>query len=464
MEPTLTSDSATAPPAVVARAGGTRWAVLVGLALAATVAYLSRVSLATANTTIQREFGYSPEVMGQVLAAFSAGYFWFQIPGGALGSRWGARLVLPLLCAWWSACAVWTALAQGFAGLWTSRMVSGVAQAGLVPVSAGALTQWFPASERGVASSAIATCMTAGAVIATSLTALLMPWIGWRWVFVAYAAVGFLWSALFYWGFRNRPEEHPAVGAVELGVIRHSGPPPDAGAPGPSGARLGAALLASPGMWLLSLQAFCRAFGAAFFITWFPAFLEKGRGVQLAQAGLLSALPLIGTLLGNAMGGVIVDRLLARTGNRRLSRCGTSALALTLCAASLYAATLIREPTLAVVVIALGSMCFGCGSPAAWATCLDISGRHTPLLMAIQNMTGNLGALVCPMIVGLLIGWIQRNQGDWNLVLYLFVGVYLLGALFWLALNPNRPVLPRLAGPAASPGEQSEPGERPASR
>jgi sugar phosphate permease len=441
MDPALAPSAPAELPGYKERAGGARWAVLAGLAFAATCAYLSRVCLSTANTTIQREFGFSPEAMGQILAAFSAGYFWFQIPGGALGSRWGARLVLPLLCVWWSLCAIWTGLSQGFVGLWASRMVSGVAQAGLVPVSAGALTQWFPHSERGVASSAIATCMTAGAVIAASLTALLMPLIGWRWVFGLYAGVGFLWSGLFCWGFRNRPEEHARVGPGELAVIRRDGPPPDAGEAGPLPWRLAVALLGSPGMWLLSLQAFCRAFGAAFFITWFPAYLEKGRGVQLAQAGLLSALPLIGTLLGNAMGGVIVDRLLSRTGNRRLSRCGTSVAALTLCAASLYAATLIGDPTAAVIVIALGSMCFGCGSPAAWATCMDISGRHTPLLMAIQNMTGNLGALVCPMVVGLLIGWIERNQGDWNLVLYLFVAVYLLGALFWAGLNPGRPAV-----------------------
>lgn len=410
--------------------------MLLGLAFAATCAYLSRVCLATANSTIQREFGFSSEVMGQILAAFSAGYFWFQIPGGALGNRWGCRLVLPLLSVWWSACAVWTGLAAGFTGLWTSRMLSGIAQAGLVPVSAVALTHWFPNRERGVASSAIATCMTAGAVIATSLTAFLLPRVGWRWVFVIYALVGFLWAALFYLGYRNRPEEHPAVRPAELELIRSDAPPPAIG--GKAGAReVWTGLFRSPGMWLLSLQAFCRAFGAAFFITWFPAYLEKARGVRVAEAGYLSTLPLVGTLLGNAVGGFVVDRLLTATGSRRTSRCGTSAAALLLCAASIYAASVIPSPTSSVIVIALGSLCFGCSSPASWAACMDIAGRQTSLVMAIQNMTGNLGALVCPMLLGVLIGHVERTGGDWNWVLYVFVAVYLLGALFWLGLNPD---------------------------
>lgn len=447
------STPAADPPAGLPAQGrmtSTRWAVLLGLAFAATCAYLSRVCLSTANTTIQREFGFSSEAMGQILAAFSAGYFWFQIPGGALGNRWGCRLVLPLLSVWWSASALWTAFAGGLAGLWASRAMSGIAQAGIVPVSAVAITHWFPQRERGVASSAIATCMTAGAVIATSLTALLLPLVGWRWVFGIYAAVGFVWSALFYLGFRDRPEDHPAVSAGELDLIRSDAAP--SGIRGKTGPwELWRALLSSPGMWLLSLQAFCRAFGAAFFITWFPAYLEKGRGVKLADAGLLSTLPLIGTLVGNAAGGFIVDRLLVATGRRWLSRCGTSALALLLCGASLYAASLIRNPAAAVVVIALGSACFGCGSPAAWAAAMDIAGGQTSLVMAIQNMTGNLGALVCPMLLGVLIGRIERTGGDWNWVLYVFVGIYLLGALFWLGLDPHRCVSER-PDPAAAAG------------
>lgn len=428
------------------RATGTRWIVLLGLAFAATCAYLPRVCISTAATTMQREFAFTPEQMGQIMAAFSVGYFWFQIPGGALGTRWGSRLVLPLLCTWWSLCAVWTGLATGYVGLWWSRTVFGVAQAGLVPVSAEAVTHWFPHKERGVASSAVATCMTAGSVISAFLTTLLLPLIGWRWVFITYAAIGITWSVLFYIGYRNRPEEHRGVSEGELEIIRRDTPALpkfDPAAPKESPRGLYTSLATSSSMWMLCLQAFCRAFGSAFFVTFFPTFLEKGRGLPLAQAGILASLPLIGTLLGNASGGFIVDRLLIATGNRRLSRSGTSALALGLCALSFFIASLIRNPAAAVVVIAFGSLAFGCGSPAAWAACMDISGKHTPLTMAIHNMAGNLGGLVCPLVVGALIGWIQRNSGDWNLVLYLFVGVYLLGAIFWLALDPNKSAVVR---------------------
>lgn len=434
-----------------------RYWLILGLALASTCAYLSRVCLGTANTTIQRELGFSSETMGVIMSAFSVGYL-VQVPAGALANRWGTRLVLPLLCVGWSAFAAWTGLAMSYASLMVSRLLSGLAQAGLVPCSAKGVRDWSPPAQRGIASSAIASSMSLGAVIAAALTAQLMPVVGWRGVFLIYAGVGLVWSAAFYIAFRNRPEEHPWVNESEVRLIRtgstHGEPAPapaesespaaapaadekSESSPGPARS-LAYVMFTSPEMWLICLQAFCRAFGASLFITWFPAYLEKGRGMQVAQAGMLSTLPLIGTLTGNLLGGIIVDRILLLTGSKWGSRCGTSAAALGLCAASLLAAAFIHNPTAAVIVIALGSACFGCGSPAAWAATMDIGGKHTALAFSIMNTAGNVGGFLCPILLGVLIGHIERTQGDWNLVLYLFAGIYVLGAIFWLLLNPNR--------------------------
>lgn len=449
-----------------------RFWILFGLACAATIAYLSRVCLATANTTIQREFGFNDVMMGQILAAFSVGYFWFQVPGGSLGNRFGCRKVLPLICVWWSLCAGWTGLAATAASFWWSRMISGIAQAGLVPVSAKGVLDWFPQRQRGVASSMMATAMSLGAVIASGLTAQLMPVLGWRGVFWLYAGIGILWSILFYIGFRNRPEEHPRVNAVELRDIRGEdasravdSPEPVSGsggaAPGTAGraapaaappvvpglkepgGSLVTAMLSSSSMWLICIQAFFRAFGAAFFITWFPAYLEQARGVNVKAAGFLAMAPLTGTVLGNLAGGVIVDRLLTLTGSKRISRSGTSMVALAACAILILSASWIPDAGVCVALLAMGSFFGGVGSPATWACTMDISGKHTSIVFAWMNMTGNIGAMVCPLIVGYQIDWIKRTGGDWNTVLYLFVGIYVLGALCWVFLNPNRSAVSR---------------------
>src|SRR4051812_47825572 len=70
-----------------ASATSVRYGVLLMLALAATSAYLTRI-MSAAATTIQREYGYSSEEIGYILAGFALGYFWFQIPGGWFSQRY----------------------------------------------------------------------------------------------------------------------------------------------------------------------------------------------------------------------------------------------------------------------------------------------------------------------------------------------------------------------------------------
>src|SRR5262249_42078550 len=143
-----------------------------------------------------------------------------------------------------------------------------------------------------------------------------------------------------------------------------------------------------------------RAFGYAFFVTWFPTYLERARGVRVDGAGYLTMAPLAGVVLGSLLGGSLVDAVLTRTGSRWLSRACLSVGALGLCGLSMLLATLVRDPLSAVLVIAAGSLFFGVTGPTTWAATMDISGPRTATVFAIMNMAGNVGAVLCPIAVG----------------------------------------------------------------
>jgi hypothetical protein len=49
---------------------------------------------------------------------------------------------------------------------------------------------------------------------------------------------------------------------------------------------------------------------------------------------------------------------------------------------------------------------------------MDISGNYTAVVAAIMNMSGTLGAFVCPIVLGYLFSYIEQSAADWNLVLY----------------------------------------------
>jgi len=74
-----------------------RWYVLVLISLMYLITYLDRVNISTAAPVISKEFGFDKITMGVIFSAFGWAYAMFQVPGGWLGDRFGARNVLTVI-------------------------------------------------------------------------------------------------------------------------------------------------------------------------------------------------------------------------------------------------------------------------------------------------------------------------------------------------------------------------------
>jgi MFS family permease len=107
--------------------------------------------------------------MSWVFSAFVAGYVLFEVPGGWLGDRWGARAVIFRIVLCWSLFTAATGGVKGITALviskpgpehWVVAMIAirflfGVGEAGAYPNIARALGRWFPFRERATAQSFI---------------------------------------------------------------------------------------------------------------------------------------------------------------------------------------------------------------------------------------------------------------------------------------------------------------------
>ena len=79
---------------------------------------------------------------------------------------------------------------------------------------------------------------------------------------------------------------------------------------------------------LIVAMYFCYAWGSWFFMSWFPTYLVRGRGLTIREMGFYSAFPFIFGAAGNFIGGHLSDFLVRRHGlklGRRLI--GSAALA-----------------------------------------------------------------------------------------------------------------------------------------
>src|SRR5258706_15427110 len=73
---------------------GVRWRVGLLLAASSLVSLFQRVSISVSGDSMMQEFEFSQTKMGTVFSAFVLGYTLFQVPGGMLADRWGAKRVL----------------------------------------------------------------------------------------------------------------------------------------------------------------------------------------------------------------------------------------------------------------------------------------------------------------------------------------------------------------------------------
>ncbi|MEX0704693.1 MAG: MFS transporter [Planctomycetales bacterium] len=428
-----------------------RYVVLGGLCLAAALAYVPRNSISVVESTIRDELGLTKDDTRWIITGFFLTYAFLQIPSGQVGHHWGTRRSLPLFSVLNSLATLLFSVAPGLVLLIATRMIMGVAQAGYFPCSTITIGKWFAKRQQAFASGMLASAMSIGAGLGTFITGYLLLDIGWRSIFAWYAVPGLLWAAWFHWMFRDWPRGHPSVNEAELALIRQGQPPgegeSDAADPTDSPPRRGpdesrstpwSRLAASPALWAICAQQFCRAAGYMFYGSWFATFLQESRGVSIAESGLLNSLPIIATVLGGPAGGWFSDWLLARTGNPRLARQGIAAASMLGCAGLIFAAYGVRDARLAVLLISAGAYCAAFGGPISYTITIDMGGKHVAPVFSTMNMVGNIGALSFPIIVPELLRW---SDNDWNSVMALFGGLYLLAALFWLMLNPRGDVL-----------------------
>ena len=87
-----------------------------------------------------------------------------------------------------------------------------------------------------------------------------------------------------------------------------------------------------------------------------------------------------------------------------------------------------------LLACALGAADFALG--ACWAVCIDVGAEHAGVITAFMNTFGNLGGLLGPLVVGLVVA----RWRSWTIPFYVTAAVYVAGAAAWLAIDPLRQI------------------------
>ena len=181
---------------------------------------------------------------------------------------------------------------------------------------------------------------------------------------------------------------------------------------------------------------FFYAFGSWFFFSWFPTFMELGRGFDKTELTYAVAVPFVMSMGGNIAGGYLTD-LLTRKYGIKVGRKALGSTSLAVSAVCMFLAAFIPGKMAVFVFL---SLCFGIFDlmlPSAWALCIDLGKRHAGTLSGAMNTAGNIGGFCC----GILFGQLVESSGNYNLPLYMIAGMLLVSACLFTFINPEKPIL-----------------------
>lgn len=390
--------------------------------------HLDRVAISAAAPAIRGELGLSATQMGWVFSAFTLAYAAFEIPSGRMGDVLGPRKVLTRIVLWWSAFTALTGAAWSFGSLLVMRFLFGVGEAGAYPNLSGSFSRWFPVPERGMAHGIVFMASRVGGALAPPLVAVMTLYFGWRVAFWVFGIVGVALSLLWWRWFRDDPATHPTTDPREVAEIQAGITATHAVLPWRS--------LLSLNLLIVGLMYSCVIYGLYFYLSWLPTYFTEARGFSATEAGTLAGLVLLTGGVATMVGGWLTDRLVKAYGLRAGRAIGV--VALPLGGACLIGAAQTPDPFMAALYFA-GAAAAGdiCLSPS-WAICHDIGGQGAGTVTGYMNTFGNIGGALSPLVVGYTLDW----WGSWQTPLLIGGGVYILGGLLTLFINPRRPLVP----------------------
>ena len=414
----------------------TRWLLVFWLFVLSAVAFLDRVNISIAGSSIAADYGLANQQLGWVFSSFLLGYALFQTAEGWLSDKLGPRRVLTVGVVWWGIFTALTAVvpSQMRAALVlfvAIRFLLGAGEAVIYPASNQFVSWWIPTQERGIANGIIFAGVGVGAGITPPAISYVMFHYGWRSSFWMSAIIGLVAGLVWFLIARDKPEDHPSVYPAELRHIQ-SGRTLSTTQLLPVKSLPWSTILQSKNVWAVTFSYFCYGYVAWIFFSWFYIYLAKVRGLNLKASAFYATLPFLAMAVCCPLGGAIADRV-TRWRGKRVGRCGIAVLAMAMTALFLLFGSRVASARLASVVLAGGAGALYLSQSSFWSVTADIGAASSGAVSGFMNMGAQLGGAVTASLTPAVAA-----RYGWTASFYVAAVLAALGALAWLAVNPDR--------------------------
>jgi len=434
-----------------------RYVAMIFIGALAFLTYFDRVCIAWAGEYMQRDLHMSDKQMGYILGVFWFAYALFEIPGGWLADRYGARRALARIVLAWSLFTALSGAATGFVSLFMYRFIFGVGEAGAFPAMAKVQSKWLPVQSRAWFGGILWMLSRWGGAFSPVIFAGMMKgfesnafkdfashtpglhWLAiipsWRLGFYAAGMLGVVWVLCFLPWFRDEPAEKKGINEAELNLIKSGREARDEGhAHDP---RVLKWLFTSRSMWIVAGIGLLVSYCFSFWVSWLPKYMKDVQGFDLKKHPWLAVLPMLCMGLSCLITGRLSDFFVRRTGNKFFWRAFFPVTGLICSAIAAFCLRFTSTPTQALILLCVAAYCVDMNQSCHWANIVDIGGRYAAMAFGFMNMIGNIGNSIAPVTNERLF-----NLYGWNALFTVNAIILITATIFWFFNDPHKRFYP----------------------
>ncbi|EMN4129738.1 MULTISPECIES: MFS transporter [Providencia] len=394
------------------------WLIPIALFSCVLLAFFDKISIAAlfSDEQFQKALGidFDPTRLGLLMSAFLFSYGISSMLLSGIGDKFHPTKMLLFMISSWCILMIFMGFTHHYTTMVVLRVLLGIAEGPLLAISYAIVRRTFPQKMQARATMLWLLGTPIGAALGFPISIYLLHSFGWQSTFFVMAAftVPVWWLVVIGIRHPNLVNQHAKKvdGKVSITELAETKTQRNI-------------LLRNSHFWIICL------FNIAFLVYlwgmngWLPSYLIKGKSINLEHAGILSSLPFIAMLFGEAIGAWLSDRY-----DRRALVCFISLLG----AVAGLAGVLFLSTTYSIILMMAFSMfMWGAGAPNIFALLAKATQKQVSALAGgIFNGLGNLAGAAAPLLMGVLIT--LTHDMDSGLLFIVIIG--LIGSVLLLPI------------------------------
>ncbi len=359
---------------------------------------------------VMKEMNAGLGVAGLLMSMVGLASTVLALPGGAIMQKIGPKKLGLASIAFALVGNILGAVSQSMSMLLVSRLIEGIGFGMIGLVVPAIIAAWFPAEKRGLPMAIWTLWISIGMLAIFNVTNVIVPSFGWRGVWW-FATILFVAAAIIFGLFIKLPEagENPEMDTPAEKVSILEG-------------------FKAPGAWMLAIIFCVFGFGNGAFTGFYPTYLVKSLGMNMAVANSYSSVATVGMMIGGILMGIILNRIKNKNHGIVMIAC--------LIITGIFFYFQFKITSVAVVLpfmIAIGIV-FQMIPPIIFTMAPDVATRveTIPATMGIIMVGQNLGGIFSTAVVGAVV---ERAGGVWDAATIPLVSAILVGLVAAVVLQ-----------------------------